>query len=82
MLRGKEVSLPDWMIKGKIYIHSKGAPKRNYSRNYKTIMRFPVMLKILTAQIEEEIIYSFDYRGMFPDEEKWYLKEIKGTDGL
>ena len=51
----------------------------NRPNNYRSITCLPMMWKILTAQIREEIYYSLTSRGLFPDEQKGCCKVSKGT---
>ena len=57
---------------------SKKNPKRNCSNNYRLITSQPMLWKILTAQIREEIYYSLISRGLFLRSRKdvsWERKE-------
>ena len=50
--------------------------------NYRPITCLPMMWKILTAQIKEEIYNSLTSRGLFPDEKKGCCKRSRGTAEL
>ena len=50
--------------------------------NYRPITCLPMMWKILTAQIREEIYYSLTRRELFRDEEKGCRKGPRGTAEL
>ena len=50
--------------------------------NYRPITYLPMMWKILTAQIREEIYYSLINRRLFPDEQKGCRKGSRGTAEL
>ena len=52
------------------------------SNNYRPITCLPMMWKILTAQIKEEIYYSLTNDGLFPDKEKGCCKWSRGTAEL
>ena len=50
--------------------------------NYRTITSLPIMWKILTASIREEIYFSLTSRGLFPEEQKGSCKGSKCTEEL
>ena len=55
----------------KYQINPKRSPlKGTAPNNYNSITYLPMMWKILTAQMREEIYYSFTSRGLFPEEQK------------
>ena len=85
--------LPKWINAYRKLIYSngwiKGRPlwsKRPHigtaPNNYWAITCLPMMWKILTAQIKEEIYNSLISRGIFPDEQKGCRKRTKGTGEL
>ena len=50
--------------------------------NYRPVTCLPMMWKILTAQIREEIYYSLTSRSLVPDEQKGCSKGSRGTAEL
>ena len=69
----------------KDHINKKNNKKKNKGtapNNYRPITCLPVMWKILTAQIREEIYYSLTSRGLFPEEQKLCRKGSRGTAEL
>ena len=74
--------LPEWMTKGRITLIHKDPNKGTAPNNYRPITCLPMMWKILTAQIREEIYYSLTSRGLFPDEQKGCRKGSRGTAEL
>ena len=50
--------------------------------NYRLITCLPMMWKISTARIREEIHYSFTSHGLFPEEQKGCRKRSRGTAEL
>ena len=58
------------MTKGKTKLIQKDPSKGTAPNNYKPITCLPMMWKILTAQIREEIYYSLTSRRLFPDKQK------------
>ena len=79
-LQGAHV--PEWMTKGKTTLIQKDTSKRTTPNNYRPIIFLPIVWKILTAQIREEIFYSLTSHGLFPDEQKWCHKGSRGTPEL
>ena len=71
---------PEWMTKGKIILIQKDSLKETIPNNYRPITCLPMMWKILTAQIREEIYYSLISRGIFPGEQKGCCKRTRGTE--
>ena len=74
--------VPDWMTKGKTTLIQMDTSKGTALNNYRPITCLPMMWKILTVQIREEIYNSLTNRGMFPDEQKGCCKWSKGTAEL
>ena len=74
--------LPDWMTKRKITLIKKDPSKVTGPNNYGPIICLPMMWKILTAQIRENIRYSRTSRGLYPDEQKGCRKGSRGTAEL
>ena len=78
----QEAQVPDWMTKGKTTLIQKDPSKGTAPNNYRPITCLPMMWKILTAKIREEIYYSLTSRGLFPDEQKGCRKGSRGTAEL
>ena len=74
--------VPNWMIKGRTTLIQKDPNKGTAPNNYRPITCLPMMWKILTAQIREEIYHSLTSRGLFPDEQKGCCKGSRGTAEL
>ena len=79
-LQGAHV--PGQTTKGKTILIQKNASKELLPNNYRPITCLPMMWKILTAQITEEIYYSLTSRGLFPEEETGCCKGSRGTTEL
>ena len=76
-------SASTWMDdKGKTTLIRKDPSKGTAPNNYRTITCLPVMWKILTAKIRENIYYSLKSRELFPDEQKGCCKESRGRAEL
>ena len=78
----QDTQVPDWITKGKTTLTRKDPSKGNAPNNYRAITCLPMMWKILTAQIREEIYYSLISSGLFPDEQKGCRKGSRGTAEL
>ena len=70
----QDAQVPDWMTKEKTTLIEKDPNKVKAPNNYRPITCLPIMWKLLTAQIREEIYYSLTSRGLFPDDQKWCRK--------
>ena len=70
------------MTKRKTTLIQKDPSKETAPNNYRSITCLPMMWKILTAQIREQIHYSLTSRGWFPDEQKGCRKGYRGTAEL
>ena len=78
----RDAQIPDWMTKGKTTLIQKDPCKGTAPNNYRPITCFPMMWKILTAQISEEMYDLLTSRGLFPDEQKGCRKGSRGTAEL
>ena len=74
--------VPEWMTKGRTTLIQKDPNKITAPNNYRPITCLPIILKILTAQIREEIYHSLTSHALFPDEQKGYCKGSRGTSEL
>ena len=70
------------MTRGKTTLIQKDPSKGTAPNNDRPITCLPIMWKILTAQIREEIYYSLTGRGLFPEEQKGCCKGSRGTEKL
>ena len=78
----QEAQVREWMTKGKTTFIQKNPSKDTAPNNYRPITCPPIMCKILTAQIWEEIYNSLTNRGLFPEEQKRCCKGSRGTAEL
>ena len=78
----QNAQVPEWMTKGQTTLIQKDPSKGTAPNNYRPIICLPMMWKILTAQIREEIYYSLTSCGLFPDEQKGCRKGPRGTAEL
>ena len=78
----QDAQVPDRITKGKTPLIQKDPSKRTAPNNYRPITCLPMMWKMLTAQIRQEIYYTLTSRGLFPDEQKGCRKGSRGTAEL
>ena len=74
--------VPECMTKGRTTLIQNDPNEGTAPNNYSPITCQPMILKILTAQISEEIYHSLTSRGLFPDEQKGCCKGSRGTAEL
>ena len=79
---GEKANIPEYMTKEKTTLIQKDPQNGMIPSNYKLITCLPMMWKILTAQIREEIYYSLVCYGLFPEKQKECHKETRGTGDL
>ena len=70
------------MTKGRTALIQKDPNKGTTPNSYRPITCLPMMWKILTTQIREEIYHSLTSRGLFPVEQKGCCKGSRGTAEL
>ena len=70
------------MTKGKTTLIQKDPSKGTSPSNYRPITCLPMMWKILTAQIREEIYCSLTCHGLFPEEQKGCRKGSRSAAEL
>ena len=75
----QETNIPEWITKGKTTLIQKDQQKETVPINNRPIRCRPMMWKILTAQIRDEIYYSLINRRLFLDEEKGCCKRRERT---
>ena len=78
----QDAQVPDWIAKGKTTLIEKDPSKGTSPINYRPIACLPMMWKILTAQIREEIYYSLTRRSLFLEEQKGCRKGSRRHSGV
>ena len=78
----QKTEIPEWMTQGKTPLIQKDSLKETAPNNYRPEMCLPMMWKILTVQIREQIYNSLISHGFFPDEQKGWRKGTRGTEEL
>ena len=79
-LQGAQVL--DWMTKEKTTLIQKDPSKGTAPNKYRPMTCLPMMWKISTAQIREEIYNSLTNLALFPEEQKGCRKGSRGTAEL
>ena len=74
--------VPEWVTKGRTTLIQKDPNKGTAPNNYRPITCLPMMWKILTAQMREEIYHSLTSRRLSPDEQKGCCKGSRGIAEL
>ena len=78
----QEAHITEWMSKRRATLIQKDLRKGTASNNYRPITRLPMMCKILTIKIREEIYFSLTSRRLFPEEQRGCLKGSRDTGEL
>ena len=78
----QKAHVPEWMTKGKNTLIQKGPLKITDRNNWTLITCLPMMWKILTAQLREEINNLLKSHGLFPEEQKECRKVSRGSGEL
>ena len=66
----QKTEMPEWMTKWKATLIQKDSLKGTASNNYRPLPCIPMMWKIITAQIRENIYYSLISCRIFPKNRK------------
>ena len=75
-------NVPEWMTKGKTVLILKDINKGNVASNYRPITCLPLMWKLLTGIISEDIYEFLDKNDILPEEQKGCRKGSRGTNDL
>ena len=74
-----EDDLPEWMTHGRRVVCQKDLQKGNKADNYRPITCFPLMWKLLTGVIAEEMYNYLEREKILPEEQKGCKRGIRGT---
>ena len=74
-------NMPEWMTKGRTVLIMKDPEKGATAENYRPITCLPVMWKLLTGIIAEDLYEFLDTENLLPDEQKGCRKNSQGTKG-
>ena len=74
--------VPSWLTRGRISLFQKDKSKGNVASNYGPITCFPLMWKLLTGVIADQIYAHLDQEKLLPEEQKGCRKGSRGTNDL
>ena len=71
--------IPAWMTYGRTVLCHKDAAKGNSVENFRPITCLPLMWKLLTGIVSEDIYCFMENEHLFPEEQKGYRRKSRGT---
>ena len=74
--------VPSWLTKGRTALLQKDKSKGNIRSNYRPITCLPLMWKLLSGVIADQIYRHLDQQKLYPEEQKGCRKRFRGTNGL
>ena len=78
----EEGNVPDWMTKGRTVLIQKDKSKGNVASNYRPITCLPLVWKLMTGILAEEIYGFLSTEIGLPEEQKGCRKNSRGTNDL
>ena len=70
------------MVGGRTALLQKNKRKGNITSNYRPITRLPLMWKLLSGVIPDQIYGHLDQQKLLPEEQKECRKRSRGTNDL
>ena len=74
--------VPSWLTRGRTSLLQKDKSKGNVASNYRPITCLPLMWKLLTGVIADQIYAHLDQEKLLPEEQKRSRKGSRGTNDL
>ena len=74
--------VPSWLTRGRTSLLQKDKSKGNVASNYRPITCLPLMWKLLTGVIADQIYAHLDQEKLLPGEQKGCRKGSRGTNDL
>ena len=74
--------VPSWLTRGRTSLLQKDKSKVNVASNYRPITCLPLMWKLLTGAIADQIYAHLDQEKLLPEEQKGCRKGSRGTNDL
>ena len=74
--------MPSWLTRGRTLLLQKDKSKGNVASNYRPITCLPLMWKLLTGVITDQIYAHLDQEKLSPEEQKGCRKVSRGTNDL
>ena len=72
--------MPSWLTRGRTSLLQKDKNKGNVASNYRSITCLPLMWKLLTGVIADQIYAPLDQEKLLPEEQKGCRKSSRGTN--
>ena len=73
---------PSWLTRGRTSLLQKDKSKGNVASNYRPITCLPLMWKLMTGVIADQIYAHLDQEKLLPEEQKRCRKGSRGHDDL
>ena len=74
--------VPSWLTRGRTSLLQKDKSKGNVASNYRPVTCLPLMWKLLTGVIANQIYAHLDQEKLLPEEQKGCRKGSRGTNDL
>ena len=74
--------VPSWLTRQRTSLLLKDKSKSNVANNYRPIFCLPLMWKLLTGIIADQIYAHLDQEKLLPEEQKECRKGSRGTNDL
>ena len=74
--------MPSWLTRGGTSLLQKDKSKGNIASNYRRITYLPLMWKLLTGVIADQIYEHLDQEELLTEEQKGCRKASRGTNDL
>ena len=74
--------MPSWLTRGRTSLLQKDASKGNVASNYRPLTCLPLMWKLLTGVIADQIYEHLDQEKLLPEEQKGCRKGSRETNDL
>ena len=74
--------VPSWLTRGRTSLLQKDKSKGNVASNYRPMTCLPLMWKLLTGVIADQIYAHLDKEKLLPEEQKGCRKGSRGTNDL
>ena len=74
--------VPSWFTRGRTSLLQKDKSKGNVASNYRPITCLPLMWKLLTGVVADQIYAHLDQEKLLPDKQKGCRKGSSGTNDL
>ena len=73
---------PGWLTKGKTALLQKDKSKGNIASDYRPITCLPLIWKLLSSVVADQIYGHLDQQKLLPEEQKECRKRSRGTNDL